>query len=143
MIIAPEVTHHAPHEMIRFYKKNFGSVHVVHCKHCKNTIAIELSQPLGNDTLGLTANAHGIIILPVDERLLSSRVRTDGMLGYQCICGNDTRSFDIEEKHSPLGDFLPHQVDAIQTEMSLTGWQAPVKHKDGKEHRDSFTIERV
>lgn len=84
MIITPEASHHAPRQMIDFYKKSFAHVHAITCSNCGNTIALELSSPLSNDLLGLHPNSQGIIILPVDEKLLSSRVRLDGMIGYQC-----------------------------------------------------------
>lgn len=143
MIITAEATLHKPQEMIAFYKKHFDVVHALTCKKCHNTIAIELSAPLGNDLLGLKPNSLGVIVLPVDEKLLAHRIRTDGMIGYQCTCGNDTRSFDIEEELSPLGDFHPHEVAAIQEKMTTTAWQAPIKHTKGKEHRGSFVAERV
>lgn len=143
MIITPEATVHAPQQMVNFYKKNFKTVHALTCSNCKNTIALELSEPISNDLLGLSPNSLGIIILPVDEKLLSSRVRLDGMLGYQCTCGNDTRSFDIEEQLSPMGDFHPHEVVAIAKKMVEVGWQAPIEHKNGKIYRDSFVAERV
>ena len=143
MIIAPEVNHHAPATMIAFYKKHFRLVHALHCGKCKNTIAIELSDPLSNDLLGLKPNAKGIIVLPVDEKLLSHRIRLDGMIGYQCACGNDTRASEIEERNSPMGDFLPHEMSAIHEEMRITGWQAPITHKNNKEYRGSFAAEKV
>lgn len=143
MIITPEATHHAPHTMIAFYKKHFDTVHVVTCGECKNSLAIELSNPLSNDLMGLSPNSLGIIVLPVDEKLLSHRVRLDGMLGYQCTCGNDTRASEIEEALSPMGDFHPHEVAAIHEEFAKQNWHAPIKHVNGKEHRGSFAVERV
>jgi hypothetical protein len=165
MIITPEATHHAPSQMVNFYKKHFNNVHSVNCSVCENTIAIELSDPITNDLLGLTPNSQGVIILPVDDKLLASRVRLDGMLGYQCggtrpnpafisakktpkeqpviPCGNDTRASDIEERHSPTGEFMPHEVAAIHEAFLTEGWQAPIEHKNGKEHRGSFAVERL
>ena len=143
MIISPQISHHAPAMMINFYKGNFRVVHAVTCSECKNTIAVELSDPLSNDLLGLAPNAKGIIVLPVDEKLMATRIRLDGMLGYQCLCGNDTRSCDIEEELSPQGDFLPHHVEAIKERMAAVDWHAPIEHKNGKEHRGSFVVERV
>jgi hypothetical protein len=144
MIITPEAVQHSPAQMISFYKKHFRVVNALTCLKCKNTLALELSEPHTNDLMGLSPNSLGIIVLPVDEKLLSHRVRLDGMIGYQCICGNDTRSFDIEEELSPLGDFHPHEVHAIKARMQDVGWKAPVKTiNDSKEQRGSFTAERV
>ena len=143
MIVKPEATHHNPKTMVAFYKKHFADVHIVSCNKCRNSLAIELSHPYSNDLLGLLPNALGIIVLAVDEKLLSHRVRLDGMIGYQCICGNDTRASEIEEALSPNGDFHPHEVAAIHEEFANRNWQAPIKHINGKEHRGSFVVERV
>ena len=198
MIITPEATQHTPTVMIDFYKKHFAVIHAVTCKVCKNTLAIELSHPLTNDVLGLKPHPNGIFVLPIDDKLMASRIRLDGMMGYQCgallqnpeyeparkvyekdlaayeteykqlrekakaktidlppyqpprllvpemiRCGNDTRSFYIEEELSPAGDFLPHQVAAIREKMQTSEWKAPISVKDGREHRGSFVAERV
>ena len=143
MIIEPEITHHAPAQMISYYKKYFHNVMSVNCEQCKNTIAIEVSEPISNDVLGLTFNQAGVCILPLPEKLLASRVRLDGMTGYQCICGNDMRANEIEEELSPSGEFQPHEVAAIQERMSTLGYMPPITNKNGREHRGTFSVGRL
>lgn len=139
MILRPEIAPTDPQEVLDYYKSRYSEVHIITCKKCKHDLGIEVA----GEVSGLPRNELGRTVIPVHPNLLSSRVRLDGMAGYQCACGNDTRSCDIEEACSPTGTFLPHEIDKTMTVMAESGWEAPIKQVGNKEHRDTFVAERI
>ena len=141
MIIRPQLEPTDEQSVLSYYINSYPEVHIITCNKCKEDIGIEV---LSGDIGHIKANANGYVVLPFGDRLLSSRVRTDGVMGYQCVCGNDTRGNQVEERISPDGTFLPHEVAAIQTEYELTGYKQPITHRGKKEYHDkTFIRERI
>lgn len=77
-----------PNEIIEFYKRRYASVRTVKCDKCGTLLAVEV-KPRPNEH-GLKIDRRGVAVIPVDDSLLSSRVRLDErpdgqpMMGYQC-----------------------------------------------------------
>lgn len=139
MILRPQLEHHDDQSVLDYYLDHYDEVHIITCNKCKEDLGIEIKGAIP----GYQPNDKGYTILPLGEQLLSSRVRTDGSMGYQCRCGNDTRGTQVEEELSPTGTFLPHEVAAIHQRYAEVGWKPKVKVKGNKEVHETFTRERI
>lgn len=139
MILRPQLEPTDNQSVLDYYKEHYGEVHILTCNKCKEDLGIEIK----GEVSGIVMNKNGFSVLPFGDRLLSSRVRSDGSMGYQCICGNDTRGTEVEEALSPTGTFLPHEVHAIEQKQVEIGWKPKIKVKGNKEIHETFTRERI
>lgn len=139
MILRPEILPTDHQSVLDYYTEHYSEVHILSCNTCKEDLGIEIKGEIS----GYAMNSLGFTVLSFGDNLLSSRVRTDRSMGYQCKCGNDTRGTKIEEALSPEGTFLPHEVHAIQQKQVEIGWKPKVKIKGSKEIHETFTRERV
>ncbi len=139
MILRPQLEPTDHQSVLTYYKEHYSEVHILGCNQCKEDLGIEIK----GEVSGLTMNRNGFCVLPLGTNLLASRVRTDGSMGYQCMCGNDTRGTEIEEALSPDGTFLPHEVAAIEEHQAKIGWQPKIKVHGNKEVHETFTRERI
>lgn len=139
MILRPqlEVTDHQ--SVLDYYIQHYAEVHIITCNKCKADMGVEIRGQVGE----YKHNRLGFTVLPLGDRLLASRVRTDDSMGYQCNCGNDTRGTKIEEKLSPEGKFLPHEIAAIMQEQIRVGWVPKIKTNGTKQVHETFTRERI
>lgn len=75
-------------DMLAFYKNHFAELHILRCEKCGSYLAIVAKAE--QETLGLHPNELGLIIIPIGDNLLSSRVRLDvaetgeRMMGFEC-----------------------------------------------------------
>lgn len=139
MIIRPGIQPTDAQSIIDFYKTMYGEMHVVTCNVCNTDLCIEIA---GNIE-GQAMHPNGYTVIPISDKLLSTRVRLDGMMGYQCLCGNDTRANIIEEALSPTGAMHPHEVAAIHKQMAAVRYKPDIKQKGNKQIRETFTVERI
>lgn len=139
MILKPQLNPTDEQEILDYYLAHYDEVHVTTCDKCSQDLAIEVTGKVS----GYLPNDYGYTVIPFGDQLLASRVRTDGSMGYQCRCGNDTRGNAIEEALSPTGAFLPHEVANIMQKYKDIGHKPNIKFKGNKEVHDTFTRERV
>ena len=140
MIIRPEAQ---TQEAVDYYLAHYDEVHIVTCSKCKDDIAIEVRGQVS----GIMPNSTGFTVIPISNKLLGSRVRMDEhapgepMIGYLCLCGNDTRASVIEEKASPSGQFLPHEQAVIMER--LKNHKPKFRQTKNKQYHETFVRERV
>lgn len=83
-------------EIVKYYKDNFDFVQLVKCTACEADLCLwvlDKSQVQSNMT-----NHHlGLRRIVIGNNLLASRKRLDGAMGYQCICGAESRLSPIEK----------------------------------------------
>lgn len=141
-------------EMIDFYKGQFEHVDVVACNKCKERLALIM---MGGDPMGLQMNEYGQIIMPISAKLVSHRIRLDEaptgepMLGFQCLCGNDTRIATVEEEYMPESpaNSMPTTLDPftknkIRETIRLRKDYKPKFRKQGNtRHFETFKVERI
>jgi len=139
MILRPQLEPTDEQSILNYYTEHYEEVYVVSCNKCKADLGIEVKGHIS----GYPLNRNGYTMLAFGSNLLTSRVRTDGSMGYQCICGNDTRGTEIEEALSPDGTFLPHEVAAIEQKQIEVDWQPKVKVRGNREITETFTRERI
>jgi hypothetical protein len=139
MILRPQLEPTDHQAVLDYYTAHYQEVHILSCNKCKEDLGIEIRGEIS----GYKMNDNGFTILPFGANLLASRVRSDSSMGYQCMCGNDTRGTALEEEMSPQGTFLPHEVFAIHQKQAEIGWKPKVKIKGNKEVHETFTRERV
>lgn len=144
MILRPEIKPTDGQEVIDYYLARSDELDVLTCDKCGEDLAIEIKGYHPDlDSPALRPNDNGYVVIPVSDKLLASRVRLDGLCGYQCVCGNDTRANPIEEAASPAAGFMPHEIAKAQQEMSKAKWKPLVKQEDNKQRRETFTAERI
>lgn len=80
MILRPQLEHHDDQSVLDYYLDHYDEVHIITCNKCGTDLGIEIR---GNVS-GYQPNDLGYTVLPLGSSLLSSRVRTDGSMGYQC-----------------------------------------------------------
>lgn len=139
MLLRPQLEPTDDQAVLDYYLQHYNEVYILKCNKCKHDLGIEIKGEIS----GYKMNDYGYTVLPFGDRLLSSRVRSDGSMGYQCICGNDTRGTQIEEALSPTGTFLPHEVFAIKQKQIEIGWKPKISRRGNKEIHETFTRERI
>lgn len=75
--------------------------------------------------------------------LKSSRTRTDGSLGFECWCGNDSRRSPEEMDVFDDGGNAPDQEELVALFKKVGGKGTSVKEITNKAKIDGFTIEAV
>lgn len=126
MIVANHIPTEEREEALTYYTTNHKHVAIVSCSKCEKELALEVSAENG-----MQGNARGMAVLPLSDDLLSSRVRLDEtpegepMMGYRCICGNDTRLSEAELHHEPKNgwgsDLLPHEAHKVKEAIKQCG----------------------
>lgn len=154
MIVSSDISTHNTTEMIDFYRGQFDVVEVVSCSKCKEQLALQLQ---GGDPMGMQMNELGKIMIPISEKLVSHRIRLDEapngepMIGYQCLCGNDTRISAIEEEYMPEGpeNVMPTALDPFSKSKIREAIRLRKDHKpkfkvQGKiKQFETFKVERI
>lgn len=151
----PDLTSTAQ-EVIDFYLKDkqYTEVHIVRCNKCNEPLCLEVLNP---NEVGAHFGAHhrGMrrIVLGHNGPLLSSRKRLDGLMGYRCMCGNNTIIAEIEKGLVPqakapiahIPTIEPHHEAMIKLEMAKGHHKPDIeKSLDGKFIRhETFTAERL
>ncbi len=121
-------------DMRTFYKKEAKKMYEVTCTNHGGVIAIEVEMPNIPKRRG---HVEGLIVVPVDEQLLSYRTRTDGTMGYSCACGVSNILL-LEEQGLQKQDMsLPHVKAEINRRLGIVG--AKNKSKNDK----AFTRAKV
>lgn len=139
MILTPEIDTSTVKGAVAYYKTLHDEIYVLICNKCRSELAVEVK---GN-VAGQPTNDLGFTVLPVGNQLLGSRPRLDGVMGYSCICGNDTRANPIEESLSPSGAFMPHEVHAIKEKMARTNFKPLQKIRGNRHTIETFTRVRI
>lgn len=109
-------------QRIDFYKNHYATVELVQCMECKSDLCLELTGLIGAG-LGLSPNAMGVVVIPLNEKLLSTRIRLDEtgtgepMRGYQCACGNDSRVSEQEIEAGVTAGQQPTETDPFTKHM--------------------------
>lgn len=137
-------------EMLDWYKTHFDEVHTVHCQKCKALLCIECH---GGHTIGGQRDERGLLVIPVGDRMLSHRVRLDQhdsgrMIGYECICGNDTRLSAVEAKHPPANgwhhELYPHEPHLIREKILQSGHKPKYTERGNAKYYDGkFKVTRI
>lgn len=143
-------------DVIDFYlnDKSYSQVHIVRCDQCGSDLCLEVLNP---NEVGKHLGAHhqGMrrIVLGTNGPLLSSRKRLDGLMGYRCMCGNNTIIAEIEKGVVPqvkapvahMPTIEPHHEALVKLQMAKNHHQPDIeKSLDGKFVRhETFTAERL
>lgn len=80
MILRPQLEPTDHQSVLDYYIEHYAEVHIVSCNECGTDLAIEIR----GEVSGYKLNDYGFTVLPFGDSLLSSRVRLDGSMGYQC-----------------------------------------------------------
>ncbi len=136
-------------QMLQFYKTHFAIVDVVSCDNC-GLLAFECS---GGDGMGLAPNELGKFVIPIGDKLLSHRVRLDEtptgerMVGYQCVCGNDSRIAEVEKGLVPVGGMQtalsPFEKHQIAEQIKLKNVKPKFKQRGNIKTFETFKVERA
>lgn len=89
MILRPQLEHTDEQPILDYYLAHYDEVHILTCNKCGTDLGLEIKGQVS----GLTMNKNGFSVLPIGTALLSSRVRTDGSMGYQCGAMVDNPEF--------------------------------------------------
>lgn len=151
MILSSEVSEKDIEPMLAFYKNHYQVVDVVKCEMCKAFLAFELA---GGDGMGMQPNEIGKYIVPIGNKLVASRVRLDEaptgerMMGYQCLCGNDSRLAAVERGSVPTGkmqtSLSPFEKFEIAERIRANKKHKPdFKKRGAKKFFEKFSVERI
>lgn len=151
----PDITSTAQ-EVINFYLNDpqYSEVHIVRCDKCNADLCLEVLNPaeVGAHFAGHHRGMRRIV-LGTDGPLLSSRKRLDGLMGYRCMCGNNTIIAEIEKGLIPqakapiahIPTIEPHHEQLIKLQMAKNHHVPDIeKSLDGKKIRhETFSVERL
>lgn len=128
-------------------------VHIVRCNKCKSDLCLEVLNPKEAGHY-LSQHHRGMrrIVLGTSGPLLSSRKRLDGLMGYRCLCGNNSIIADIEKGIIPqiktpilhIPSIEPHHETLVRAQMAKGHVPDKEVSADGKKIRnETFTTERL
>ena len=130
-----------------YYTGNIASeTYLVHCNKCDSIIALEYLPSDLNKQVPENMHTEKRQLVEVGSKLLAYRVRLDGIMGYQCICGNDSRVSAIEESVLPVGlnaQVKPHQREEILNKMQEDNYKPNVVVDGNITTLEGFSLERV
>lgn len=139
---------HVQDNPVDFYTKTYKVVQIVRCDKCGADLALEI---LDEDQYQMNLSSHpdGLRRITLGDSLLSSRLRLDGVMGYQCKCGNNTLMASIESGIVPVAtggivpSIEPHHEAAVRLAIATNGYKPDVAKDKTKTKIESFTIERL
>jgi hypothetical protein len=122
--------------ILNFYKDNYDFVQIVICESCERDLCLWVL-----DRQQVKQNMHkhhlGLRRIEISGNLLSTRKRHDGVIGYECICGADTRVSEVERgyvtqssTHIPADE--PHIEALIKRKIVATNFKPNVEEVDGE-----------
>lgn len=134
-------------EIVKFYKDNFDFVQLVVCENCGKDLCLWV---LDRDQVQSNMTNHhlGLRRIVIGENLMSSRKRLDGAMGYECVCGADTRLSPVEQgilEETPwhggtVPAIDPHIEAKIKQKIIATNFKPDVKDLDnGDTSIEGFT----
>ena len=146
MITEPSVKLDQLKVATEFYTQHYPEVYVIHCGDCGDALGIEVMGAVE----GLQANELGLTVITLGDKLASSRARHDvdengqRIMGYSCICGNNTILSPLEEEaytnttgKTAAFDLFPHEFPAFKAELDR------LQSQRTKRPEETFRRERI
>ena len=140
-------------ETIDYYTSNFPHVQIVRCDGCGKDLCLEVLDPQAFDKYVHSHHDGLRRIMLENSPLLSSRKRLDGVMGYECLCGNNTINSTVELGLLPtvnnatgpsmIPDIEPHHVAMVAIQIAKTHYKPDVKVTGNKTRIETFTVERI
>ena len=158
MLQTTEMHEQTDQQTIDFYVQNYPEVEVVACDSCKQDMCLWYLDP---KMAGRFSQMHhrGMQRVTLSGALLATRKRLDGHMGYQCICGNDSRLGSAEVgivpvlKRDASGQVVnpdeslevyPHHEAAVKLIMARDGDRTKIEDlKGGEQVIDGFIHRRL
>jgi hypothetical protein len=138
-------------EIVKYYEDNFEFVQLVVCESCGADLCMWVLDR--NQVQSNLVNHHqGLRRIVIGDKLLASRKRLDGAMGYSCICGNDSRLSSIEKgliEETPwngggIPSMEPHIEAKIRQRIVATNFKPDVKDLgNGHSSTDGFTHKKI
>jgi hypothetical protein len=140
-------------ETLDFYIKNYPLVQIVRCDLCGADLCLEVLIPAEVQRNKLHHH-DGLRRIVLDGgKLLSSRKRLDGAMGYECRCGNNTINASVEIGLLPtvsnitgeamIPQIEPHHEAMVKLEIAKQHYTPDVETNGNKTRIESFTVERL
>lgn len=98
-----------------------------------------LSKSCNGDVIA-TIDDQGIVH-ETDGRLFASKMRVDGVYGFQCSCGNDSREAPQERERLGMANPTPEILAAVMRDVNLNPSVYPII--EGRQTIDDFSIEDI
>lgn len=157
MLHATHIETETNEQNIQYYLDNYPEVEIVSCAKCKKQLCLWYLDPTQVQA-HFGSHHRGMQRVTLSGRLLSSRKRLDGHMGYECACGNDSRLAELEDGIVPVQKFnkdgkllnpdvslevYPHHEAAVKLLMARDGDKASVRKYKSKTTIDGFVHERL
>lgn len=110
-------------------------------KRLKNKIVKEIYCSCSDEVLA-EVDTDGVVN-ETDGRLLASKIRIDGFMGFQCLCGNDSRQSTQEVGLESFGTPNPSNVDVEEALRRVKDSPSVYPIIEGVQHIDGFRIVEV
>ena len=129
-------------DTVDFYLKSYPFVQIVKCLNCNEDLCLWVLDPTQ-----VKKNMHvhplGLRRIQVSNSLFSTRKRHDGVMGYLCACGNDSRLSSIEKNIVPTAKGIippdePHIEALVKKKMLAENYSPKIELIDGKEVIEGF-----
>jgi hypothetical protein len=134
-------------DTIRFYTDHYQFVQLVTCDACGADLCLWVLIP---ERVRQNVQMHhdGLTRIELDEALMQTRPRHDGVMGYQCSCGADTLLSEIEigivpTSRSPIPATQPHIEALVKKQMLATNYKPKVEMINGHEVVEGFIHRRL
>ena len=150
----PEPNHRAAaQEVIDYYMKNYPQVQIVRCDSCGSDLCLEVLIPSEVERNKQFHHDGFRRVVLEGSPLLSSRRRLDGVMGYECKCGNNTLNASVELGLIPhvknasgpemIPQIEPHHEAMVRIETAKQHYKPDVEVTGDKTRIETFTVERI
>lgn len=135
-------------DIIDFYTKNYRRVEITRCYSCEAVMCLWILEDSSVQT-NFSIHHQGLRRIEVGNSMLSTRKRHDGVMGYQCKCGNNSLLSAVEKGIVPTSNNpnailfdQPHTKMLVEKKMIAEGYKPDVTSLgDGKYIVDGFETE--
>lgn len=149
---SPEENKANAQEIIDYYLREYDEVQIVRCGGCGADLCLEILDKAQYQQ-NLLSHHKGYRRITLGDSLHSSRKRLDGVMGYQCKCGNNTIISEIERGIVPqitavngqayIPAIEPHHEAMVRIEMAKQGYSPDTTIDGNKTTVETFVTERI
>ena len=129
-------------DTVDFYLNSYEFVQITKCLNCDADLCLWILDK-ARTRQNMQVHHLGLRRIQLSESLRSTRKRHDGVMGYYCACGNDSRLSSIEKGLVPTATGIipsdePHIEALVKKKMLAENYTPKVEIIDNKEIVEDF-----
>lgn len=128
--------------ILDYYKKNYDFVQAVYCQSCGALLCLWILEPQSVKRY-MHMHPDGLRRIELGDQLLNTRLRYDGVVGYQCACGANSLVANVEKGYATQSSThipadAPHVAALVKRKILATNYKPKVEEIDGNTVIEGF-----